>query len=485
MLYKIFFVSFVSMPLLLLILIASLEVSATTSDKVNQWFDNQNYINTTRPGVYEGQTARYATFGGISTRAAITQPFQLIDLQTPKFSAGCGGIDFYTGGFSAINADQFIQGLRAIGQNAQSLAFMLAIQVVSPQLAGVMQKIQEWANEFKKLSKDSCAIATQMVGGTMDFFGAREGNCTVKRMQDYGEDWEHANYACTNGGQLKTTEASGEGANKVAFVKGNLAWYVLMQDPYFKNDLEFAEIIMNLTGTLLISDADSGSDAKSSIIPVEPALNDNIKNERFENIKKALLMGKGSNHTLMLYRCETRNNNPDGCTKLTDMREISPDWEGLFVKVNNIVRSIINKIYSDENLSLEEKGLINATSIPLHRFLTVLSAYYPRGNDLSSIYHDYTALIAIDILLKSLNTTIARVEQQASMLKNGMSNSVQVKEYRAKIQHVLKGIAELSKENRVNAEKSLEMLQRIQMYEKTLMSRVGSGFISSALWGSR
>ncbi|MBF0367540.1 MAG: conjugal transfer protein TraH [Oligoflexia bacterium] len=461
-----------------------LRVMASTADKINKWFENQNYVNTTNPGVYEGQTARYATLGGVSTRSAITQPFELFNLQTPKFSAGCGGIDFYTGGFSAINADQFIQALRSIGQNAQSLAFMLAIQVVSPQLAGVMQKVQEWAAEFKKLSKDSCAIATQMLGGTMNYFGAREGNCTIKRMSDYGEDWSNANYVCTNGGQIKPTEASGD-PNKATFIKGNLAWYVLMQDPYFRSDLEFAEIIMNLTGTLLISDADSGSDAKSNIIPITPALSKNIKDERFLDLKNALLNGYQSKRSLLLYRCEILSDKQEGCPKLSDLKEFSPEWEGLFFKVNKLISNIVKNIYKDGVLSDQEKGLINATSLPLYRFLTVVTAFYPSTTLNKSLYEEYTKLIATDILLRSLSATVSRVNQQSYLLKNGMSSSLQVKEYQERLKEVLDGLAELVKENSVNAEKSLEMLQRIQMYEKTLMSRLSGGFISSALWGSR
>ena len=49
--------------------------SADTAAKVNSWFSDMNYATVTNPGVYEGQTARYATLGGLSTRAPITQPF--------------------------------------------------------------------------------------------------------------------------------------------------------------------------------------------------------------------------------------------------------------------------------------------------------------------------------------------------------------------------------------------------------------------------
>jgi len=93
---------------------------AGVAEKLNSWFGQQNYSNATRPGVYETQSARYATLGGLSYRAPITQPFRLLSLQTPRFSAGCGGLDLYGGGFSVMNADQFVEALRAIGQNAAS-----------------------------------------------------------------------------------------------------------------------------------------------------------------------------------------------------------------------------------------------------------------------------------------------------------------------------------------------------------------------------
>ena len=50
-------------------------VFADTASKVEGWFNNMNYQTVTTPGVYEGQSARFATLGGVSARAPITQPF--------------------------------------------------------------------------------------------------------------------------------------------------------------------------------------------------------------------------------------------------------------------------------------------------------------------------------------------------------------------------------------------------------------------------
>ncbi|EJX7572377.1 conjugal transfer protein TraH [Vibrio vulnificus] len=459
--------------------------SADTAAKVNSWFSNMNYATVTNPGVYEGQSARYATLGGVSTRAPITQPFNFINVQTPKFSAGCGGIDFFAGGFSAIDANQFTENLRAIGQNAQSLAFMLAIQIVSPQLSGVMEDINTWAQKLNQMNMDSCQAATSLVGGTMDFFGAKEGNCTIKRMQDFGEDWSTANYACTTGGSIKPTEASGGDANKIDFVKGNLAWYVLMQDPFFQSDTEFAEVIMNLTGTVIISDAGSSDDAPSDVRIIRPAIIGDVQKERFKNIYTALLLGNKASNNLQVYRCSGgASSNPNSCTAMTgSLQTIAPSWTGLYSRIETMVASIIDKIYTDTPLSNEEKGLVSSTTIPLYRYLAATAAYFPRGSDVSRLTNDYTKLIAEDILLRSLNAIIEKVEQQSAVLKGGMSEANRMKDFREDLDGVLRGLSEMRKKNEFNVEQYFAMQQRIQLYEKALMSRLGSGMITSAMWG--
>ena len=458
---------------------------ATTATKVSDWFNNMNYANVTNPGVYEGQSARYATLGGFSTRAPITQPFNFVNVQTPKFSAGCGGIDFYSGGFSAIDADQFTENLRAIGQNAQSLAFMLAIQIVSPQLSGVMEDISDWAQKLNAMNMDSCQAATALVGGTMDYFGAKESNCTIKRMQDFGEDYTKANYECTTGGSIKTTENAGGDANKVDFVKGNLAWWVLMQDPIFAADTEFAELVMNITGTIIIADAGADDDSPSTVKVIQPAISGETNKERFRNIYTALLMGNRAENNLLLYKCTgVVTSQPTSCMTISDSLDtVAPGWVGLYARVEEMVGSIIQKIYTDTPLTAAERGLVETTTIPLYRYLTATAAYFPRGADVSRLTNEYTQLIAEDILLRSLNAIIEKVEQRAGVPKDGMGDAMRIKQYRTDLQGVLDGLAKLRKENDFNIEQFFVMQERIQLYEKALMSKLGSNMVQSAMWG--
>jgi len=461
-------------------------VHADTAAKVNQWFNNMDYANVTTPGVYEGQTARYTTLGGISTRAPITQPFNFINVQTPKFSAGCGGIDFYSGGFSAINADQFVQNLRSIGQNAQSLAFMLAIQIVSPQLSGVMEDINSWAQKLNSLNMDSCEAATQLVGGTMDFFGAKEGNCTVKRMQDFGEDWSTANYNCTTGGEIKNTEASGTSPNEITFAKGNLAWSVLMQDPFFSVDLEFAEMILNITGTIIIADSNAADDGESNIRFIDPTIDANgMFTERGQNIYTAMLMGNEATVNIQYYRCnENRNSDQDGCTRMTNnLQSLAPGWQGLKARVRNEIVDIVNKIYDDQPLTATQLGIISSTRIPLYKYLASTAAYFPRGFNVGSVTNDYTDLIAEDILLRNLSAVIEKARQSISSMPNNMGASDEAKDYRKRLNKILEGIGKLKDENNNDADLYFAMQGRIQNYERAIMSRLSSGMVQSAMWG--
>ncbi len=467
------------------LLCSPLSSPANTATRVESWFNNMNYSTTTNPGVYEGQSARYATLGGVSTRAPITQPFQFVSVQTPKYSAGCGGIDFYAGGFSAIDANQFVDNLRAIGQNAQSLAFMLAIQIVSPQLSGVMNDIQTMANKYLNMNMDSCQAATKLVGGTLDYFGAKQSNCTIKRMSDFGEDYTTANYACTTGGNIKTTEDSGGDANKIDFVKGNLAWYVLMQDPFFQSDPEFAEVVMNITGTLIIADTDTADDGRSSMVLVEPSISDDIQKERFENIYTALLHGKQAADQLKIYRCVGgAAANINGCNHMSnDLQIVMPNWDGLYARVESLMQSILSKISTDAPLTDQERGLIASTSVPIYRYLSAASAYFPRSTDFPQISQEYTSLIAHDILIRSLSAIIQQVEQRSAVLPNGMAGAHTVQAYRADLDRVMVGLAKMRKDNEYTAEQLAAMQDRILQYEKALMPRLGSGLLTSALWG--
>jgi conjugative transfer pilus assembly protein TraH len=464
----------------LVILLLSTPVQADIKSKVENWFNNMNYANVTEPGVYEGQSARYFTAGGLTLKAPITQTLHFVDVQMPRYNAGCAGIDLFTGGFSAINADQFVQNLRAIGQNAQSLAFMLAIGVVSPQLKAVMEEVQGWANKINSMNMDSCEAATKLVGGAMNLAGQRKSNCIIRRMQDDGEDWTTASHSCTTDDKIVATEAKGDSANEVAFVKGNLTWMVLMQDPFFQQDTLFAELVMNLTGTLIIA---SDAHGEQEITSIAPALTGEHQRERFTNIYQSLLLGKDSQNPLQLHRCQGGAGSQDnGCHAITRVQEITGDWDGLYQRINTLVKGILEKIHTDKPLTQEEKGLIASTSIPLYRYLAATASAFPQQLDQSRLTHDYTALIASDILLLALNGILERVEHNALNLQGGMADTKRVTHYLEQLDLVMRGVAQLQRKQAVTGQEMYQMQLEIRAYEQQLIAALGSRYVSNLMF---
>lgn len=461
----------------------SLDSYADVGTKLNGWFDDMNYSNVTAPGVYESQGARQYTLGGISTRAPITQPFNIVNVQTPRFSAGCGGIDVFTGGFDMVDADQFVENLRAIGQNAQSLAFMLAIQIVSPQLSGVMEEIQSWAEKLNSLNMDSCEAARALVGGTMEMFGATEANCTLKRMEQFGESYGIANNNCTTNGNISTTEAAGGDANMADFVKGNIAWYVLMQDTFFSNDLQFAELIMNLTGTVIITDADATDDGPNNIIEISPALLEVGGKERFNNIFSALLYGANSD-PLQIYRCQPAVADKAACLSVSSLSNLPVNFQGLSDTVQALIDSIVDKIGADSALSTTERGILVSTTLPLYRYLTSVTAAVPGATSatLRSETTQYAQFIAKDIIISSLQAIIDRVDSKSRNLDQNMSYASAIKNWREQLDEVAKGLNEIKNANKQMATNFTQMRETIRGYEKEVISRLGGSILRKASW---
>ena len=98
--------------------------------------------------VYNGQKAGYFTGGGFVARGKVVNT-QLVSVNLPRFDAGCGGIDIFAGGFSFINHEQLITTLKSIASNAIGHAFMLGLEVVSPQTANITKQLQTWANNMQ------------------------------------------------------------------------------------------------------------------------------------------------------------------------------------------------------------------------------------------------------------------------------------------------------------------------------------------------
>ncbi|WP_299945742.1 conjugal transfer protein TraH [uncultured Microbulbifer sp.] len=460
-----------------------LDAQADVGSKVQEWFNEQNYANVTAPGVYEGQKASYFTAGSANWRSH-QKKFNLYNFSTPNVSAGCGGIDLYTGGFSAINADEFVESLRAVGENSLGLLFMLGIGMVSPKLKELIEEMKTFANKYRQFAGDSCAMAQQLLGGGLEAMGMANSDCIIQRMNNNGEDYITAQERCGGGGQGATTLNNNPDAGEVGFVEGNMMWYFLMDDPFFTNDLDIAELIMNLTGTYIKRRPDPNSNNFSfntlSIPPVKVSPDGQLTG-RAKELFAVLLKGTESPNSFSMFRCaEDRTTSKKGCWDLSDSPVVyNKNFTGIETLIRNELANIVESIRDDTPLNNTAVGIIRSTSYPIYRYLRSVTANMPISYSADMMVGDLSEPIADSILSEKLVEILehAQFELKSSKYGNGTDQS-------DTLYNNIDGIIEGLQARQVAVDERMdtyfEMVQRAQLFDKALMGRLAAGFYATA-----
>ena len=189
---------------------------ADVAGAMNDFFqDAGGAANVTGPSAYQGQTAGYYSMGNVWTRfpQKNIQPF---NLQMPSASAGCGGIDLFTGSFSFVNGAEMVAIMKAVANNALGFAFQLAIDSVSPEIGKVMDGISNKAQQMNQMNISSCEAAQGLVGSVWPKMSqARSTICAaVGNSQGKFSDWARSRQECGAGGKEKAT-LDGNDPNKM------------------------------------------------------------------------------------------------------------------------------------------------------------------------------------------------------------------------------------------------------------------------------
>ncbi|MCL6587318.1 MAG: conjugal transfer protein TraH [Anoxybacillus sp.] len=144
---------------------------------------------TNEPGAYMAQSRGFIAGGSLNLRANY-EPIELFSIRPPRIRAGCGGLDLYFGGVSFINKDQFVNMLKAIGQNALGYAFQIGLEAVCPtcleQLKSLLNRIQGW----QKMMTDSCQLAKSLVNWTVGSIAESSiSSCEQKYIEEGELKW--------------------------------------------------------------------------------------------------------------------------------------------------------------------------------------------------------------------------------------------------------------------------------------------------------
>ncbi len=453
-----------ALPLFALLLLLVHPSRADVGSDMNTFFTDMGYAaNVTPPGVYEGQAAGYFTGGGLVMRAP-SRNYQLAALQAPSYRAGCSGVDLYGGGFSYINSDQLVAALRNVGQNAVSYAFMLGLRVISPQISNVLEWVREKAEMINKLNINSCEAAADLVGSFVGIDAKENSQCVLTRYGN-GDSMEDARQACGAGGERNATLA-GSNLNQIAFTNGNIAWRVMWNNLFLRNDRRLMEMMMNLSGTVILDKNLNDENAPLNVVTLPSILN----TQRAE-LLNALLDGSQS---IDIQGCVS-DTTEMACTRLTTKTVALGGSNGLRDRVATVMNGIADKIRTRQSLSSSELGLLGATRIPIYKILNVAAAM--SDTVVSSQADKYADIVARDILFAYINDLLDMVV--SSTAGTPFIKSDEGEHYMAGIAEARQQVALLRSENFEELSRYVDLIRETQLYERMLVASMSPALAES------
>lgn len=482
-------------------LLPSMAANANLQSEVNSWFDGSGYTNGAPAGAYQSQMGGYYTGGNISLRVPTREIGGWVSVQPPKFEGGCGGIDLDLGGFNMVNKDVIVQQLRAIGQNAKALAFTMAIKYISSLLGSTMETIKGFADGLNKMQLDSCEAAAGMLAFAGDGIGGMMGKekegCIQVQVAKNGLSYDEARTACTSGGSRASTMAAEK--NGRYFTDGNMAWFVMMQSPWLKTDLDTAEILMNLTGTVIVEKTPAGASTVGVPTVIAPMALENCTGDTcmsigMQTFLDAIVFGdekKGIKGDILMVKCDSSVKTADemGCGALQDGgKPVKVDMTGypsIKQKVNTIVKGIYTKMYQkDTSLTAQEAAFVETVAMPIYRYILTSASAFRRNDPAQDFMLDrYLDNISRDIVATNLSSMLDNVKHHMTMDKTNPAADGYKQAYLSNIQGVQQALMGMREQSLKEMNYVLEMQELSQKYERVIISRMSAGTLSSTMFG--
>jgi len=330
---------------------------------VNGFLDDVfNTMSTqTRPGVYEGQTRGYFTMGSFSARFPQDR-VQLVSMQMPKVSFGCGGIDLGLGAFSYLSPEMLVEKLKMIIQSAAAFAFKMALSAVCKDCDAKMQELEHASDLLNAMNIDTCQAGQALAKGVWGWAGAIKGG-QLERCIGAGagagswSDRLSAKLACSSDVGAASTSIANPADKALAAPEGNIVWKALKRVSIPGPDADqVRQALMSLAGTVVVR--------RDSVVPVSAGAVIGYKD--FIN---------GSAGGLRLLECAD-GYDENACLNIQIGAPVP--FKGMRDRVKETLQDILAKMQARETLTPQQVSFIESCPIPIYKALNVLSLY-PAG----------------------------------------------------------------------------------------------------------
>lgn len=429
--------------ILLLLLVCPYALCADLRKEMLQFLNEISASsNVSSADVYQGQKAGYVTGGGFTLQSKSSN-VHAATVTLPRFDAGCGGIDIYTGGFSFIRDKEIVDTLKSLASESAGYAFMLGMECVSPQIASTMKQMQTWANNVNAMNINSCEAAAQIVGSVWPQSDIASQHLCQSLGTDLGfiSDRLSSRHQCgdRDGREHKFQEMQQK--HQDLSVDYNVAWSAIKTQGALMENSSLAELMMTLMGTVIVKN--------EQVEVFLPKVSD-------EAFLRMLLEG-GVN---TVYHCDDLKR----CLVITEGKisiEKSNAWVG---HVEDLLLAMQKKILLDEELKAEEIELLVKTRIPLYRYISILTAYKKSVCPIE--IHQIAEVVALDIFTRFLKDSVESVRLACLHLRQQLPFADKVDGYVASLDYVDRRISDYEYRYSRIIDQENSIFQKMDMLEK-------------------
>lgn len=301
-------------------------------------------FNTARRGVLSG--------GGVDVRNRIVNE-RVVSFVPPSFEAGCGGIDFFAGSFSFINAEQFTALMRAVAMNAAGYAFQLALRSMCPECAATIETLQRKIQEMSQFFANSCQLAQGIVNDGSRALGQQVQSeaSLINTISGVGDVFQ--SFTGMTGASPARNAVATAPAQVQRRIQGNVVWRALRQQNatawFAFGSNELLEVMMNVSGTVIVGGlqrdaANAGDNFVVRTLAPKPQL------------MNALIEGG----TFAIEACDTSTE--DGCLNLVARNVTISGFRQMFLEAllgGPGSAGVVAKIAANQPLTQREQQVLN------------------------------------------------------------------------------------------------------------------------------
>jgi len=456
------------------ILAATLPLTSVSADVGSSMDSFLNDVggaaNVNGPTAFQGQSAGYYSLGNIWTRFP-QKTTNIANLQLPRARAGCGGIDIFAGSFSFINASEIVAMLKAVANNAVGFAFSLAIDTVCPECSKIMQEFSQKAQLMNNLNINSCELAQGLVGGVWPKGDlADKAICeAIGNSEGIFTDYAAAKHGCGTKGQRASTTAQGAGKydDVNTGVARNYTWTILKKSAFFSPngtfDQELAEYAMTLLGTIIY--VPPKDDEPGKFVP--------IVGESSSTLVTSLLDGTtGSN--VLIFHCDE----PDKCLDPGFKSLSLPASKALRPRVSALIAGMVQAIHDDTTITAAQKELLQVSSVPLYKILTVQAAY---GRGMPTDDRETLAEIAsVDMLFAVLDRIVGEAGRSMSSFIG--ADEAKIAMWQGQVNVVRQALADRQANTHLKVNAIMQIIEKTAFIENVLAASMSPGMAASLDW---